>query len=72
MDELRISSKFMRDIVSKVVSKLLYKKLGYKIDIRLNNLQVQMIDGTANVHIDADAKMNESELKKVTKIIEEE
>lgn len=71
MDELKISSKFMRGIVSKVVSKLLYKKLGYKIDIQLNDLQVRVVDGTANVHIDADAKMNESELKKVTKIIEE-
>lgn len=72
MDELKISSKFMRGIVSRVVSKLLYKKLGYKIDIQLNDLQIQVVNGTANVHINADAQMNESELKKVTKIIEEE
>ena len=48
------------------------QKLGYKIDIQLNDLQVIVVDGTANVHIDANAKMNESELKKVTKIVEGE
>lgn len=71
MDELKISSGFMRGIVSKVVSKLLYKKLGYKIDIQLNDLSVKIADGTAKVHIDADANMNESELKKVSNIINE-
>ena len=43
MDELKmnLSSKFMRGIVTKIISKAVYKKTGYKVEIDLNNINVE-------------------------------
>lgn len=62
MDEmkLRLSTKFMRGIVSKLLSKAIYKKTGYRIDIQINDLDFRVVDGetkiTADVELNADSK----------------
>ena len=58
---LKLSTKFMKGIVAKIISKKAYKKLGYKIDIQLNDVQIDMVNGDVKLHIDADAKMNKTE-----------
>ena len=47
MDEMKIklSTNFMRGLVSKLISKTIYKKLGYKIDIQLNDLDISTNNG---------------------------
>ena len=72
MDELRISTKFMRGIVSKLLSKMLYKKLGYKIDIQLNDINVKVDEGVTRIHLNADAEMENNEFKKFLKFVENE
>ena len=69
MDELRVSSKFMRGIITKMVSKMIYKKLGYKVNIELNGIEVKVIDGMAHLHLDVDAEINKDELMKVIKSV---
>lgn len=62
MDEmkLRLSTKFMRKIVAKLLTRFIYKKTGYEIDIQLNDLNISVIDGetkiAANVELNADSK----------------
>ena len=58
---LKLSTKFMKGIVAKIVSRNIYKKLGYKINIQLNDVQIDTIDGDVKLHIDGDAKMNKTE-----------
>lgn len=72
MDELKITSRLMRGLVSKMISRAVYNKLGYKIDIRLNELHVEIIEGTARIHIDADGGMSNKEFMKLVKNVEEE
>lgn len=67
MDELKInlSSRLVKGIVTKLIAKALYKKLGYKIDIQLNSLSATVIDGKAHIHVDADGEMDKTEFMKL-------
>ena len=69
MDEMKmkLSTKFMKNVLSKLISKALYKKFGYKIDIRLNDINVEFIDGETNIHADADLKLDKEEFTKIIK-----
>lgn len=44
MDEMKISSKFTRMLLSKLAKGVLHKKLGYDIDIQLNELNASISD----------------------------
>ena len=37
MDEMKINSKFTRMLLSKLAKGVLHKKLGYNVDIQLND-----------------------------------
>lgn len=72
MDILKIKTKFMRTILSKVLEKLIQKKTGYKIKIQLNEVDVMITDDNAHVHLNVEGDMNVNELKKFTKLIDAE
>lgn len=67
--KLNLSTKFMRGIVTKLISKLIFKKYGYKIDIQLNEIGIEVINGKAFIHADVDAEIDNSELMKIVKSI---
>ena len=71
MDELKmkLSTKFMRGIVSKLIAKVISKKLGYKVDIQLNDLDISVIDGDANISANVEVKINNEEFMKIMKSI---
>lgn len=67
MDEmkLKLSTKFMRGIVSKLISRTIYKKTGCKVDIQLNDLDVLMINGNTTVKMNVEARLKSDEFNKV-------
>lgn len=67
--KLNLSTKFMRGIVTKLISKLIFKKYGYKIDIQLNEIGIEVINGKAFIHADVDAEIDNGELMKIVKSI---
>ena len=69
MDEmkLKLSTKFMKGVVSKLIAKALYKKLGYKVDIQLNDINVEFIDGETSIHADVDLRLDKEEFTKLIK-----
>lgn len=71
MDELKmkLSTKFMRSIVSKLIAKAIYKKIGYKVDVQLNDLDISVIDGDANINANVEVKINNEEFMKIMKSI---
>lgn len=71
MDEmkLKLSTKFMRGIVSKLVSRFIYKKFGCKVNIQLNDLDIRIIDGETSINANVEAKVNSDEFMKVMKSI---
>lgn len=62
---LKLSTKFMKGIVAKIISKKVYKKLGYKIDLQLNDIQVDTINGDVRLHVDVDTKMSRTEFERL-------
>lgn len=71
MDEmkLKLSTRFMRNIAAKLIARMVYKKTGYKIDIRLNELDVRVIDGDAYISTNVEAKLDSNEFMKIMKTI---
>ena len=71
MDEMRVklSSRFMRGIVSKLIAKTLKKKLGYDVYIQLNDLDVSVIDGETKIAVNAEMKLDSAEFTKIMKDI---
>lgn len=71
MDELkmRLSTKFMKNMVSKIISKSVYKKTGYKVNIQLNKIDIEMVDGKIFLHADVDGEIENEEFMKIIKSI---
>lgn len=67
--KLKLSTKFMRDMVAKLIAKALQKKLGYNIDILLNEIEVKNEDGKIHIHVNADAEVNNDDFAKIVKSI---
>lgn len=70
--KIKLSTKFMKRLVAKIISKKIYKQLGYKIDIQLNDVQIDVVDGDVQIHLDVDGKMNKTEFSRIMERIDEE
>lgn len=70
--KIKLSTKFMKGLVAKIISKKIYKQLGYKVDILLNDVQIDVIDGDVQIHLDVDGKMNKTEFSRIMERIDEE
>lgn len=69
MDEMKIVSKFTMNVISKLVKMVLRKKLGYDVDIQLNEIKTTITDGKTHIHLDVDAELDKEELLKILKNI---
>lgn len=71
MDELKLklSTKFMRGIASKLIAKAISKKLGCKVDIQLNDLDISVVDGETKINTNVELKMDSDEFMKLMKSI---
>ena len=65
MDAMNIKSKFLTGIISKVVSRVLRKKLGYDINVRVNEVETTVGEYRTRVHLNLDAEMSKDELVKL-------
>lgn len=69
MDEMKITSKFTTNMISKLIKMVLSKKFGYNVDIQLNAINATIVDGKTHVHLDVDAELDKDELTKILKNI---
>lgn len=71
MDEMKLTlrTRFMRNIVAKLLSKTIEKKLGYKVKIQLNDLDVDFVDGETKISTSLELKVDSKEFKKIIKTI---
>ena len=72
MDELKLklSTRFMRKMVSKLISRSIRKKYGYNVDIHLEDLDIESIDGETNVKASVELRINNEELMKILEKVE--
>ena len=72
MDEmkLKLSTNFMKRIVSKLIAKSIYKKYGCKVNVQLDELDINIIDGETTINANVEAKINSDEFRKMmTKLV---
>lgn len=69
MDEMKIGSKFMTGIISKLAALAIRKKFGYDIKLNLNEVNATVVDGKTHIHLDVDAELEKDELTKILKNI---
>ena len=69
MDELKmsLSTKFMKGIVTKIISKAILKKTGYNINIQLNEIKLETVDCKVCLHADVDAEINNEDFINIIK-----
>lgn len=65
MDEMKINSKFLKNLIAKFVKREVKKKIGYEVDFQLNVFTATVTDGTVHVHLNADAELGKDELTKL-------
>lgn len=66
MDEMKITTPFTRKLVATMVKRAIRKKLGYDIDVNLNNIYVSVDENNvAHVHVDAGLTINKSDLERI-------
>lgn len=69
MDELKLvlNTRFMRGLVTKLLSKAIYKKIGCRVDVQINEIKAETHDGKISIHMDLDAEMNTEDLMDILK-----
>lgn len=67
MDEMKITSKLMRGVISKIIRKAIKNKFGCEVTIDLNDFYISYDDANAVVHIDANAKLDKKNLEGILK-----
>lgn len=72
MDEMRVKLKtnFMRNIVAKLMSRAIYKKYGYKVNIQLNDVDLWSIDGDTTIKLNVEVQLKSDEFNKIMKSID--
>lgn len=71
MDELKfkLSTKFMRGIIASILSKVISKKFGYDVDIQINEIALNTVDGKVKIHVDVDGEVSNDEFKNIIKSV---
>ena len=69
MDEMVINlrTKFMRGVISKLISKSIKSKTGYEIGIQFDELNASFENGEITVKANLEAKMGKDEFVKILK-----
>lgn len=69
MDELKliVSTKFMRNLITKILAKAIRKKTGYQVDIQINAIKAETYNGKIRIHLDVDSEMNSEDLMNALK-----
>ena len=62
---MNITTKFMRGIINRLIR----KKLGYDVDLLLNNVGVTSKDGKVYIRLDGEVSISHAELLKLIKNI---
>ena len=74
MDEMKINlhTKMMKKLVAKILMKVLSKKLGLSTNLVFEDLAMQKVDDKICLHVNAYIDIDEKDLLKITKILDEE
>ena len=60
---LDIQAKWVKNLIAEVIEKMLYKKFGYDLDIRIESISMHsMDDGVSHIHLDFYADIDDNDV----------
>lgn len=62
MDILKIKTDFMRALLSKIISRSISKKTGYKVDLKINMIEAHTISDDVSFHADIEGNIRKEDL----------
>ena len=65
--KLKLSTKLMRGIAAKLIERAIRKKYGCKINIRLDELDINAVNGNAAIKVNAEITMDDKEFNEIIK-----
>lgn len=65
MDEVKIISKLMRGVISKILSRAINKNLGIRADLQIRKIEASINEEKVHIHLDIDADITKDELDKL-------
>lgn len=68
--DLKFKGGWMNTVIGKLVTKYLQKKLGYKININFEELDVNYEDGETVIKTQVEIKLDKGQFKKIMKDID--
>lgn len=73
MDEMKIkvSTKIMKNLVSKILTKIIFKKFGIKPRLSINILETELRNNKLYFHIDIDGDVEDKVLLRVNSLIDD-
>jgi pantothenate kinase-related protein Tda10 len=69
MDEMRITTGFMKGIIAKAIKKIIKKKFGVDVTVSLNDFYISNDDKVAKIHLNVNAEMDSKSLAAITSTI---
>ena len=69
MDVLLLQTKFVKNIVAKMVSKAISKKLGCNVILKINDLEIENSGGIMYIHADVNGEANTKDIAKIVESI---
>lgn len=64
-DEVKITRKFTKDLISKIIRDKLHKKVGYDVEIQLGDIMITQDDDNAHIDLAVSANISRDELLKI-------
>ena len=65
--KLKLTSKLIRSVASKLIERSIRKKFGYKVNIQLDDLDINAIDGNVVIKVNAEATMDSKQFNEIMK-----
>lgn len=74
MDQMKfkLSTKFMRTLLAKLISKVIFNKFGFKPELQIKEIEVEMRDSKIYFRINVDGEIDDKVFTKIARIIDEE
>lgn len=72
MDEmqLKLRTKFMRNLASKIIAKILYKQYGVKVNLKVNGLDISSVGGDTTAKLNIEASMRSDEFYRLMQSVD--
>lgn len=69
MDKIELKNGFLSGLLCRILSKIIYKNLGVRVVLNINDINVESKDGNVEFKLDVNGKMEEKDFNSMMNLI---